>query len=249
MKKTIILLPVVLSMVACGQSSAVSDQFETDTFTTKSGKTLRFHALGHASIRIEFEGNEIEIDPVSKIGDRTIDFSSFPKADYIFVTHEHFDHLDAAVIRTLTKSGTQVVTNRRCADKLGHGTVMADGDRLVLDNWLTVEAVPAYNTSEGHLQFHPKGRDNGFILSIDGLRIYIAGDTEDIPEMATIQDIDIAFMPCNQPYTMTVEQFVRAAKTIHPKVLFPYHYSKTDVNGIPNKLKDEGIDTRIRHYE
>ena len=98
-----------------------------------------------------------------------------------------------------------------------------------------------------HLQFHPKGRDNDYIFTIDGLRIYIAGDTEDIPEMENIKDIDIAFLPCNQPYTMTPEQLVRAAKIVKPKVLFPYHYGQTDVSGIPAQL--QGNDVRIRHYE
>ena len=116
-------------------------------------------------------------------------------------------------------------------------------------NDIKLEAVPAYNTTEGHLQYHPKGRDNGYILTLDGLRIYIAGDTEDIPEMADIKDIDIAFLPCNQPYTITVEQLVKVAKAIRPKVLFPYHYSQTDVSSIASLLEGDGIEVRIRHYE
>ena len=114
---------------------------------------------------------------------------------------------------------------------------------------IMVEAVPAYNISEGRTQFHPKGRDNGYILTVDGLRIYVAGDTEDIPEMASIKDIDIAFLPCNQPYTMTTEQLVKAARTVNPKVLFPYHYGQTDVTMLPSQLQSAGIDVRIRHYE
>lgn len=249
MKQIIILLSLAVSMMACGQGKGVKGTYETDSFTTKSGKTITFHALAHASIRIQYDGKEILIDPVGKISDRVIDYNAFPKADYIFVTHEHFDHLDANAIATLTKQGTQLITNRRCAEMLGYGTVMANGDRLVLDNWLTVEAVAAYNTTKGRTQFHPKGRDNGFVLTIDGLRIYIAGDTEDIPEMADIKDIDIAFLPCNQPYTMTVAQLVRAAKSFSPKVLFPYHYGNTKVGDIPSLLKDSGIEVRIRHYE
>ena len=131
---------------------------------------------------------------------------------------------------------------------LGYGKIMLNGQCLMLDD-IKVEAVSAYNNSEGRTQFHPKGRDNGFILTIDGLRIYIAGDTEDIPEMQDIKDVDIAFMPCNQPYTMTTEQLVKAAKTVKPKVLFPYHYGQSDVSGIPSQLKDYDIDVRIRHYE
>ena len=223
--------------------------YETDVFTTNSGKTVKFHALMHACIRIEYDGKEIQIDPVTRLRERTIDYTVMPKADYIFVTHEHQDHFDKAAISLLTDNDTKLITNRRCADMLGYGDVMANGDKLTLADDITIEAVPAYNTTPDHQQFHPKGRDNGFILTIDGLRVYIAGDTEDIPEMAEIKDIDVAFMPCNQPYTMTVEQLIRAAKVVKPKVLFPYHYGQTDVTTIPSQLKAEGIDVRIRHYE
>ncbi len=226
-----------------------TDNFEVDVFKTKSGKTVKFHALMHASIRIDYDGKEIEIDPVTKLRNRTVDYTAMPKADYIFVTHEHMDHFDKEAIRLLSKEGTRLITNKRCADMLGYGDVMANGDNRQLAPDLTVEAVPAYNTTEANKMFHPKGRDNGFILTIDGLRIYIAGDTEDIPEMADIKDIDIAFLPCNQPFTMTPEQLVKAAKTVTPKMLFPYHYGETNVNSIPELLKDSGIEVRIRHYE
>lgn len=223
--------------------------YEVDVFTTKSGKPIRFHALMHACIRMEFDGKEIQIDPVSKLGNRTVDYTSMPKADYIFVTHEHGDHFNKETLELLKTEKTRVVTNKRCADMAGYGEIMANGDKKELAEGFSVEAVPAYNTTEGRTQFHPKGRDNGYILAIDGLRIYIAGDTEDIPEMTSIKDIDIAFLPCNQPYTMTTDQLVKAARVIKPKVVFPYHYGQTDVSGIAGQLKDEGIDVRIRHYE
>ena len=244
MKKLMVCLLASLGLnVACAQAS-----YEVDEFKTKSGKTVKFHALVHASIRIEYDGKEIEIDPVTKLGNKTIDYAAMPKADYLFVTHEHGDHFDKEAIRLLTGDKTQLITNKRCAEMLGYGETMANGERLTY-NGITVEAVPAYNTSEGRTQFHPKGRDNGYILTIDGLRIYIAGDTEDIPEMQNIKDIDIAFLPCNQPYTMTPEQLIKVAKMVKPKVLFPYHYGKTDVTKIPELLKVERIDVRIRHYE
>ncbi|MBO4826739.1 MAG: MBL fold metallo-hydrolase [Prevotella sp.] len=222
---------------------------EIDVFQTKSGKTLKFYALVHASIRMVYDGKEIQIDPVSKLGNKVINYNGMPKADYLLVTHEHGDHFDKNAIATLSGEKAQFITNKRCADMMGSGQVMGNGDVKELENGIKVEAVPAYNTTEGRTQFHPKGRDNGYILTIDGLRIYIAGDTEDIPEMANIKDIDIAFLPCNQPYTMTTEQLVRAARIIKPRVLFPYHYGQTDVNGIPAQLAEEGIDVRIRHYE
>ena len=238
-------LVVLLGLTACSQTLP----YEVDSFTTKSGKTVKFHALVHSSMLIEYDGLAIYVDPVTKLGEKTIDYSAMPKADYIFITHEHFDHLDTAAINKISGENTQLITNSHCAEMLSYGTVMANGDMLQLTDTISVEAVPAYNTSEGHQQFHPQGRDNGYILTLNGLRIYIAGDTEDIPEMADVKDIDVAFLPCNQPYTMTVDQLVKAAKMIKPKVLFPYHYSQTDVSGIASQLEGEGIEVRIRHYE
>lgn len=247
MKKMIACILASLGLnMACAQ--VAKDAYEVDVFKTKSGKTVKFHALVHASIRIEYDGKEIEIDPVTKLGNKTINYSAMPKADYIFITHEHGDHFDKEAIKLLTGEKTQLITNKRCAEMLGYGNIMVNGQQSSVND-ITVEAVPAYNTTEGRTQFHPKGRDNGYILTIDGLRIYIAGDTEDIPEMKNIKNIDIAFLPCNQPYTMTTEQLIKAAKTVKPKVLFPYHYGQTDVKGIPSQLKDYSIDVRIRHYE
>ena len=225
MKKLIFCLVAVLGLTtACAQKS-----YEVDEFTTKSGKTVKFHALMHACIRIEMDGKEIQIDPVAKLGDRTVDYAAMPKADYIFVTHEHGDHYDANAIKQLSGEKTQLVMNQRCADMYGEGMVMVrsalgtlrsakNGDKLQLAD-ISVEAVPAYNYTEGHTQL----------------------------EMSKIKDIDIAFLPCNQPYTMTPDQLIRAAKVIKPKVLFPYHYGQTDLSGVPAQLKD--IDVRIRHYE
>ncbi|MCR4916064.1 MAG: MBL fold metallo-hydrolase [Prevotella sp.] len=248
MKRIITCMLAALGLTAAyGQQNQQS--YEVDTFKTKSGKTVRFHALVHASIRVEYDGKEIEIDPVTKLGNRTVDFAAMPKADYIFVTHEHQDHFDREALKILMAQQTSLVTNKRCADMLGSGKVMANGDKLQLADDITVEAVPAYNITEGRQQYHPKGRDNGYILTIDGLRIYIAGDTEDIPEMASVSDIDIAFLPCNQPFTMTTDQLVRAARIVKPKVLFPYHYGQTDVSKLPSQLQGDGIDVRIRHYE
>ena len=220
---------------------------EADIFSTQSGKLVKIHALLHSSIRIEYDGREIEIDPCSNLRGRTVDYAAMPKADILLVTHEHFDHYDTTALRQLITDGTQLIMNPRCVELYGSGQAMKNGDSRQFSDDITLEAVPAYNTTEGHLQFHPKGRDNGYILTLDGLRIYIAGDTEDIPEMDNIKDIDVAFLPCNQPYTMTPGQLVRAAKIFKPKVLFPYHYGETNVSGIPAQLP--GIDVRIRHYE
>ena len=239
------LLALLGLATSCGQQSP----YETDTFTTKSGKTIKFHALVHSSLRIDYDDKVIMVDPVTKLGEKTIDYTTMPKADYILVTHEHFDHLDTAAIKQLTGDNTQLFTNQRCAEMLGYGHVMANGETLQLADDITVEAVPAYNTTPDHQQFHPKGRDNGYVITIDGLRVYVAGDTEDIEEMAAINDIDIAFLPCNQPFTMTAGQLVKAARVVRPKVLFPYHFGDTDLSSVPTELQADGIDVRIRHYE
>ena len=248
MNKTMAIILAMLGLSLSAYSQTLQ-QTEVDEFKTESGKEVKLHALVHSSIRIEFGSLELYIDPVRQLGNRTIDYTSMPQADFIFVTHEHGDHYDKDAIKQLSKVGTRFITNRRCADMQGYGLVLKNGDKEDLNLGIKVEAVPAYNTSEGRTQFHPKGRDNGYILNLDGLRIYIAGDTEDIPEMADIHDIDIAFLPCNQPYTMTPDQLIKAARVIKPKVLFPYHYGQTDVTTLPASLKDDGIDVRIRHYE
>ena len=124
---------------------------------------------------------------------------------------------------------------------------MKNGDVLQLAKDIKLEAVPAYNTTPGRDKFHPKGRDNGYILTLGGTRIYIAGDTEDITELNQVKDIDIAFLPVNQPYTMTPEQAIRAAKIIKPRVLYPYHYGETDIYKVKDGLKNEtGTEVRIR---
>jgi L-ascorbate metabolism protein UlaG (beta-lactamase superfamily) len=205
-------------------------------------------AIKHASLRISYNGKEIEVDPVTKVGQET-DYSKMPKADYILVTHEHGDHLDEMAVTQLEKEGTVIVSNANSAKILGKGCVLHNGDTLALADDILLEAVPAYNISPGHTQYHPKGRDNGYVLSLGGLRIYIAGDTEDIEEMNKLKHIDIAFLPTNQPYTMTPEQTAKAARIIRPKVLFPYHYSDTPIERVLELLKGEDIDVRIRNYQ
>ena len=243
MKTSTILAASVLMTTGC-----VAGNYHTDTFKTKGGKEVVITAIKHACLRIQYDGLEIQVDPVAEFAPST-DYSKFPKADVILVTHEHFDHFDRGAIAALRKDGTQIIANPAVQKMLGFSTALANGESHALAKGIALEAVPAYNTTPGHTQFHPKGRDNGYVLTIDGLRIYIAGDTEDIPEMAKLKDIDIAFLPCNQPYTMTPEQVAKAARTFKPKVLFPYHYSQTPIKRVAELLADMSIDVRIRNYQ
>lgn len=175
------------------------------------------------------------------------DYTQQPKADFILITHEHGDHFDTKAIAAIETNQTKIIANPNCRKKLNRGQEMKNGDVLQLAKDIKLEAVPAYNTTPGRDKFHPKGRDNGYILTLGGTRIYIAGDTEDIPELNQVKDIDIAFLPVNQPYTMTPEQAIRAAKIIKPRVLYPYHYGETDIHKVKDGLKNEtGTEVRIR---
>lgn len=236
---------LILMFGMLSTSFASAGSFDTDTFKTKSNKEVIITFIKHGSLMLTYNKQSIQIDPVSEYAD----YSAFPKADAILITHEHGDHLDQKAISALTKKETSIVINESAQKKLGKGTVLKNGDRIKIPGDITVEAVPAYNTTPGREMFHPRHRDNGYLLTIDGLRIYIAGDTEDIPEMKELKNIDVAFLPVNQPYTMTVPQAVHAAKMFIPKVLYPYHFGNTDVNKIKTELKGSSIDVRIRKME
>ena len=244
MKKPLLLMCAAVMSFVCCQAAQ-----KTDEFTTKSGKTVKITCIKHGSLEISYNGTEIQVDPVGFGVQPTTDYNQFPKANIILITHEHKDHFDREAITCVRTPATSIYSNMAVYNMFRNSIPLANGDSIIYASDIKIEAVPAYNYTEGHTQFHPQGRDNGYILTLDGLRIYIAGDTEDIPEMANIKDIDIAFLPCNQPYTMTIDQMVKAAKTITPKVLFPYHYGQTPVSQAVMKLAGSGIDVRIRDYQ
>ena len=221
--------------------------FVTERFMTTEGEPVDITYIKHATLAIKYKGLYFHIDPVAGYG-TPVDYATvFPKADFVLITHEHGDHFDKEAIAALRKNDTRLIANAVCADALGWGTAMANGNELQLADDISVKAVPAYNTTEGHLQFHPQGRDNGYLLTLGGLKIYIAGDTEVIPEMSELGIIDIAFLPVNLPYTMTVDQCIEAAKTIQPKILIPYHFGQTDITSIPGSLPC--IDVRLRNLQ
>ena len=219
-------------------------RIEEDVFPTPGGD-LRISFVGHGSLFLTFGDKVVHVDPVGSEGDYAI----LPKADLILVTHEHGDHLDPETIRGLLKAGTQVVVSPSCAGKLKDAVVMMNGERRSFQGF-EVEAVPAYNIVHKRPDgrpFHPKGQGNGYVLTIGGKRIYIAGDTEPVPEMAALKGIDIAFLPMNLPYTMSPEMTAEAARTIRPRILYPYHFGSTDTGRLDKLLKGEpGIEVRVR---
>jgi L-ascorbate metabolism protein UlaG (beta-lactamase superfamily) len=179
-------------------------------------------------------------------------YSNLPKADVILVTHEHMDHLDTIAISLIKKEPTHVFYTEACdrmAKYKGYKTIMKNGDSQNYHG-IEIQAVPAYNIvskRENGQPFHPKGEGNGYVVTFANIRVYIAGDTEDIPEMKSLGKIDIAFLPMNKPYTMSPEQMADAAKLVHPKILYPYHFGTTDVSLLQDLLKDrKDIEIRVR---
>jgi|GEM_PF-811172 len=212
-----------------------------------SGGDLKITRVGHASVMFEFGGKIIHVDPFGKMGD----YAKLPKADLILLTHEHMDHLDPEALSKIRTAKTVVVLTDPCANKVKGGVVMRNGDVKELLG-LKIEAVPMYNivgkrdTGE---PFHPKGRGNGYVITFGDKRVYVAGDTENIPEMKNLKNIDVAFLPVNQPYTMTAAMAADAAKAFKPKILYPYHHdmAQTDVAKLPELMKGvEGIEIRMK---
>lgn len=237
--KTLFILFLVLFIAVL--SATGQTKFESDVFKTTSGKFV-ISCIGHGTLMIEFNGKVIHIDPWSQLAD----YKTLPKADIILITHHHTDHLDTNAIASISKKSTQIVSTTVVYDIINKGIIMKNGDKKTVEGF-GIEAVSAYNTTEGRGKFHPKGRDNGYVLTIVGKRIYIAGDTENIPEMSKLKNIDIAFLPMNQPYTMLPEQVMDAVNKFHPKILYPYHYGETDVSALEKLiLKDTEIELRIR---
>jgi len=234
-------LVATLSLLPSALLAAPSLERETDTVKTSQGN-LEITLIGHGTLMFRFGGKVIHVDPVG----RYADYSEMPKADMILVTHEHRDHLDKQAIDRIAKEDTVLVLTAACAERIGRGVVMKNGDAKTLKG-LHVQAVPAYNVvhmrSPGQ-PYHPKGSGNGYVIRFGDKRVYVAGDTENIPEMARLGDIDVAFLPMNLPYTMTPEMAAAAIRTIKPSIVYPYHFGETDTSQLVRLLKD--VDIRIR---
>jgi L-ascorbate metabolism protein UlaG (beta-lactamase superfamily) len=238
----LVLLPM---LAASGAPSCARGQgpFASDTLPTSAGE-LSLTFIGHGTLMFSIGGKVIHIDPVGQYAD----YTTLPKADLILVTHEHGDHLDPAAIDKIRKEGTVIVATAACSGRLPGAVVMKNGERRT-EVGVPIEAVPAYNIkherSAGN-PYHPKGSGNGYVLTFGDIRVYVAGDTEDIPEMKELKDITVAFLPMNLPYTMTPEMTAAAARLFHPRILYPYHYGNTDPQLLVELLKDSGIEVRIR---
>lgn len=220
------------------------DNFEKDTISTSKGN-LEITFIGHGTLMFNFNDKIIHVDPFNKLAD----YSKMPKADIILITHHHGDHCDPEAIEKIRIKNTAVILTELCSEKISEGTIMKNGDIQTLKE-IKIEAVPAYNLvhkRDNGEPFHVKGTCNGYIIYLGDKKVYVAGDTENIPEMKSLKGIDIAFLPMNLPYTMTPEMVADAAKSFKPKILYPYHYGDTEVSRVVDLMKDtKEVEVRIR---
>jgi L-ascorbate metabolism protein UlaG (beta-lactamase superfamily) len=219
---------------------------EVDKINTSAGDVEMFF-IGHGSLMFRINDYVIHIDPVKSSGI----YDNLPKTDLILVTHEHYDHLDIDLVKYLRKEETLMFCSGSCIAKVPWAQVLKPGDIKTAGD-ITIEAVNAYNIVNERAKgqpFHPKGIGNGYIINIGDKKFYIAGDTENTPEMKALKGINVAFLPMNLPYTMTPEMVADAAKSFKPEILYPYHFGDTNTDEIIRLLKGTNIEVRIRKLQ
>ncbi len=242
--KMFILLITCIAICAGPIAAQQVPAFESDIIKGNTGE-IKLTFIGHGTLMIEAAGKVIHIDPWSQLAD----YNNLPKADMLLITHEHQDHLDSKAIEQIRKESTTIIYTEAIGNQRDDGKVFKNSDTQLIDD-IKIEAVPAYNIvhkRDDKNPYHPAGQGNGYLLTIDGKRIYIAGDTENVPELKQLKDIDIAFLPMNLPYTMTPEMAADLALAIKPRILYPYHFGDTDTSNLIELLKAAPeIEVRIR---
>jgi len=219
-----------------------------DRISTESGDLI-IHPINHATFVMGWNGKTIYVDPVG--GGQA--FANFPKPDLILITDIHGDHLNAETLSAVSQDKTMIVAPAAVTEKLPENvrkqtTVLKNGDKKTLLD-ISIEAIPMYNLTEDRLKYHTKGRGNGYVLTLGGKHVYISGDTEDIPEMRALKNIDVAFVCMNLPYTMTVEQAAGAVRAFKPKVVYPYHYRGSDMEKFKQLVgSDSVVEVRLREW-
>jgi L-ascorbate metabolism protein UlaG (beta-lactamase superfamily) len=213
----------------------------TQTFPTSEGP-VEITPIFHASTLIEAGGKVIYVDPA-----KPAKLTGRPKADLILITDIHPDHMDPASISAVSQAGTEILAAPAVVSTVKEAKPIANGETRTWQGW-TIEAIPAYNLSRGPAPgkfFHDKGRGNGYVLTYGGKRFYFSGDTEGVPEMRALKNIDVAFVCMNLPYTMPPEEAADAVKAFHPKIVIPYHYHGSDLTVFQKHLAGTGIEVRV----
>ena len=242
MRQTVRVLMTAVGGVAAALvlHAAVSDTIPA------AGGNITITPINHATLQIAHGSHVIDVDPVAQAN-----FGSLPAPTLVLVTDIHGDHLDPATIAKLKGASTKIVAPSAAAAKLEGAIVIANGEKKEVDG-ISIEAVPMYNLQRGPSAgqvYHDKGRGNGYVLTLGGKRIYIAGDTECTPEMKALKNIDVAFLPMNLPYTMTPAEAADCVKAFKPAIVYPYHYRGQDLQQFAAALKDTpGVEVRIREW-
>lgn len=244
---------LAICFIACSASFAFSseekleDSKKQQIIKTEKGNLI-IYPIRHATFVMKWDGKTIYVDPVG--GGKA--FREFERPDLIILTDIHGDHLNEDTINAVKTEKTKLLVPKAAQQKLNEAnqtitTVMANGDEKEILG-IKFEAIPMYNLTKERMRFHPKGRGNGYVLTMADKRIYIAGDTEDIPEMRQLKAIDIAFLCMNLPYTMDIEQAADAVQAFKPKRVYPYHHRGSDVDQF-KKIVEEKTDTEVRLLE
>ena len=233
-----------LTLSARAQETALSEYNHA-----LGGSAVSVYPVSHASLALALPGTVAYVDPV---GPAAL-YAGLPAPDLILITHEHGDHYNAETLAALAGDTTQLIANPAVYGMLPAGLKtraqsLANGEGTNFAG-LRIEAIPAYNTTSDRLNYHPKGRDNGYVLGLEGGRIYIAGDTEDIAEMRALTGIDIAFLPMNLPYTMDIEQAADAVAGFAPKTVYPYHYRGSDIPAFAALVAKSGVGTEVIQHD
>tara|TARA_R110002049_G_scaffold355_12_gene2136 strand:- start:47 stop:856 length:810 start_codon:yes stop_codon:yes gene_type:complete len=236
MKTISLYLIALIAFVSCknevkkGESVAETTEEVSEVKTEESNleHTFEITPISHATMVLEWDGTIIYVDPV---GGATA-FEGQPEPDLVLVTDIHGDHLNTETIDAIITDGTKIIAPQAVADNMPANqkvqTAVLNNGETSETMGFTVEAIPMYNLREEALKFHAKGRGNGYVIEKDDKRVYISGDTEDIPEMRALQNIDVAFVCMNLPYTMPVKSAASAVVDFKPKKVYPYHYRGTD---------------------
>jgi L-ascorbate metabolism protein UlaG (beta-lactamase superfamily) len=238
----------LLLIPAAAFAAAVPNR-QTDLVETTQG-ALKITPLYHGSVMLDFGGKIIHVDPWSQA-----DYAGVPQADMILITHTHADHMDPAMIKTLKKASTVIVTAPAVADTLngaaGEVETIGNGEKKTFSG-IEIEAVAMYNLVFGPSPgkpFHHKGIGNGYVLRFGDTRVYFSGDTECVPEMKALGDISVAFVAMNPPRTMPPAEAAACVKEFRPKIVYPYHYRGQNTQEFADGLKNTGIEVRLRKLE